>query len=291
MSVATRLNVRRLNPIGVEVTDVDIEKDLDDDLHASLHDLLLENEVVLLRNQELTDPGFQRLGNYFGSIQGHPLGKFSPPGFPDILISSNGKKNGEPIGIFDIGQFWHTDGSYLPQPYMYTMLYGLEIPQDESGMPLGDTMFLSATAAYEGLPDDLKDTLQGMHAVFSYDYQYQQRLKKNPKVLNSAKKKEDVLHPVFRAHPITGRKTLFVNEGYVTRIAELADADSASVLRRLFGHLLSDRFVYRHQWKRGDLILWDNNSTQHCAVADYNASQLRYMKRITVVRSSRQCAG
>ena len=280
--------VRRLDPIGIEILNLDLERGMDDDLFERLHDLFLAHEVVLLRNQALSDEGFQRLGERFGVIVGHPLGKFSPPGYPDILISSNGVEDGKPIGIFDIGQFWHTDGSYLPTPYMYTLLYGVVIPHDTQGRALGDTMFLSATSAYEGLPSNLKEKLAGMHAVYSYDYQYQQRLAKNPSVLNSAQKKEDVRHAVFRAHPLTGKKALFVNEGYVTRIDELAAEESAAVLKELFAHLSSDRYVYRHSWKKGDLIMWDNNSTQHNAVADYTRAQLRYMKRITIKTSCRQ---
>lgn len=288
MRSSTRLHVRPLDPIGVEITNVDLSPDLDDELFEALHDALLEHEVVLLRNQELADQQLQRVGERLGAIEGHPLGKFSPPGYPGILISSNGVKDGEPIGIFDIGQFWHTDGSYLPLPYMYTLLYGLVIPHDDSGRALGDTLFLSATKAYEGLTPALKQRLEGTHALYSYDYQYQRRLKKNPKVLNSAKTREDVKHPVFRKHPLTGRTALFVNEGYVTRICELPGAESDAVLKQLFEHLTGRSYVYRHSWKPGDVIIWDNNATQHCAIGDYNATQLRFMKRITVKTSARQ---
>jgi taurine dioxygenase len=287
--VTTSLSIRQLDPIGAEVLNLDLESGLQADTFGQLHDLLLSREVLLLRGHvQLADAMFARLGKQFGQVEGHPLGKFCPPNFPEILISSNGVKDGQPIGIFDIGQFWHTDGSYLPAPYMYTMLLGLTIPYSVDGRPLGDTMFLSATAAYDALTSEMKGRLEGLQAVYSYDYQYQQRLARNPKVLNSSKKKEDVLHPVIRKHPITGRKAIFVNEGYVKKIVGLSEADSNSLLKELFAHLLSPEFVYRHKWQPGDLLIWDNNSTQHCAVGDYAMPQLRYMKRVTIKTSSRQ---
>jgi taurine dioxygenase len=282
MHINGSMTLRKLDAIGVEVQGVDLDAGLDSATFAELQSILHDEEVVLFRNQTIRDEQLVRLARQFGDIQGHPTQKFSPPGFPDILISSNGMKDGEPIGITDIGQFWHTDGSYLPKPYMYTMLYGIEIPTDDNGQVLGDTMFLSATAAFDRLRPEMKQKLDGLRGVYSYDYRYQQRLTKNPNVVSAAKKKENATHPVVRSHPITGKKAIYINEGYVNSIEGLPEAESKPLLEAIFSHLQNKQFQYRHKWQKGDLIIWDNNSTQHNAVPDYKLPQLRLMKRIII---------
>jgi taurine dioxygenase len=279
--------VRPLANFGLEILGLDLSAGLDESTSEKLQDLLLQKEILLFRDQNLKDQAIIDFANQLGVTQGHPLGKFTSPGFPDILLSSNKMEKGEPIGIMDIGQFWHTDGSYLPIPYMYTLLYGAEIPHDKDGKPLGDTLFLSATLAYEALPDDIKTIIGTLSAFHSYDFRYQLRLKKNPEVLSAAKAKVDIKHPIAYEHPITGRNALFVNEGYVKKIEGLSDMEVERLLNKLFSHLQNPVFGYRHQWKKGDVIVWDNVSTQHNAVADYSRHQSRLMKRVTITKSSR----
>ena len=279
--------VRPLANFGLEILGLDLSAGLDESTSEKLQDLLLQKGILLFRDQNLKDQAIIDFANQLGVTQGHPLGKFTSPGFPDILLSSNKMEKGEPIGIMDIGQFWHTDGSYLPIPYMYTLLYGAEIPHDKDGKPLGDTLFLSATLAYEALPDDIKTIIGTLSAFHSYDFRYQLRLKKNPEVLSAAKAKVDIKHPIAYEHPITGRNALFVNEGYVKKIEGLSDMEVERLLNKLFSHLQNPVFGYRHQWKKGDVIVWDNVSTQHNAVADYSRHQSRLMKRVTIKKSSR----
>jgi len=279
--------VRPLANFGLEILGLDLSAGLDESTSEKLQDLLLQKGILLFRDQNLKDQAIIDFANQLGVTQGHPLGKFTSPGFPDILLSSNKMEKGEPIGIMDIGQFWHTDGSYLPIPYMYTLLYGAEIPHDKDGKPLGDTLFLSATLAYEALPDDIKTIISTMSAFHSYDFRYQLRLKKNPEVLSAAKAKVDIKHPIAYEHPITGRNALFVNEGYVKKIEGVSDMEVERLLNKLFSHLQNPVFGYRHQWKKGDVIVWDNVSTQHNAVADYSRHQSRLMKRVTIKKSSR----
>jgi taurine dioxygenase len=279
--------VRPLANFGLEILGLDLSAGLDESTSEKLQDLLLQKGILLFRDQNLKDQAIIDFANQLGVTQGHPLGKFTSPGFPDILLSSNKMEKGEPIGIMDIGQFWHTDGSYLPIPYLYTLLYGAEIPHDKDGKPLGDTLFLSATLAYEALPDDIKTIIGTLSAFHSYDFRYQLRLKKNPEVLSAAKAKVDIKHPIAYEHPITGRNALFVNEGYVKKIEGVSDMEVERLLKKLFSHLQNPVFGYRHQWKKGDVIVWDNVSTQHNAVADYSRHQSRLMKRVTIKKSSR----
>ena len=280
-------DVKPLGPLGVEVSGIDLDRGIDAATAAALQDLLLDKEVVLFRGQQLSDAALLGFARRLGTTKGHPLGKFSAPGFPDVLISSNVMENGEPVGIRDIGQFWHTDGSYLPVPYQYTLLYGVEIPHDDNGNPLGDTLYLSATAAYDALSPALKNEIDKRIAIHSYDYRYSLRVEQNPHVLAASTSKDDARHPMVYRHPLSGRPALFVNEGYVHEIDGMPRERAQVLLKELFAHLQKPQFAYRHRWKAGDLIMWDNVSTQHNAVPDYKLPQRRYMKRITITQSSK----
>lgn len=280
------INLHRLGPLGVEARGVRFENGLDESQGQALYAALLEHGLVLVRDAGIADADFVDLGRRFGTIQNHRISRFSPPGFPEIHILSNATRDGEPLGNVDAGQFWHSDGSYLPEPYMYTMLHAVTVPRADDGTPLGSTCFASTTAACDALPETLKDRIAGLHAVHSYAFRYVQRLEQNAKAQSGgAERRPDVLHPIVRAHPITGRMALFLNEGYVVRVNELDDSESDELLRVLFAHGLEDRFCYTHVWQEGDLLFWDNNSAQHRAVQDYQP-KVRTMKRINV-RSAR----
>ena len=158
----------------------------------------------------------------------------------------------------------------------------------ENGEPRGDTMFSSMTAAYEALPDGTKRKLGGRLAVNSYVHGYYRDRKSGPRRALSPEQMSqtpDVAHPVVRVHPETGRKCLFVNEGYTTRILDMDETESDALLAELFAHVKRPEFVYRHQWQVGDFLVWDNCSTQHRAVPDYALPQRRLMERTTLTGS------
>jgi alpha-ketoglutarate-dependent taurine dioxygenase len=234
MQSTTKLNVRPLHPIGVEILNLNLAAGLGAALFEPLHDLLLRQGLVLIRKQALSDAQFQQFGELFGT-----------PG--------------------------HLDESDLSELPMYTLLYGAEIPQDVEGRPADETMFISALTAYQELAPELETRLAGMHAVHGSDG-----------------KSQDIHRPVLRAHPLTGKCVLFVSEGHVTRIAELPEDESTALLDQLFAHLASGKYVYRHKWKPGDLMIWDHNSIQHKAGSDYKPEQSSCIKRITIKTSSRQ---
>jgi taurine dioxygenase len=141
-------------------------------------------------------------------------------------------------------------------------------------------MFLSAMAAYQELAPELETKLVGMHAVHSCGG--------TSSPVSNVSKSESIQHPVLRQHPLTGKTALFVNEGHVTRIAELPQEASTVLLKQLFAHLDSDKYVYRHKWKCGDLILSDNNSMQYRFIVDDAPDQPRCLERITIRTSPRQ---
>ena len=150
-------------------------------------------------------------------------------------------------------------------------------------------MFSSMTAAYEGLPQSMKEKLEGRRAINSYTHGYYRdrnsgpRRKLTPEQMHQT---PDVAHPIVRVHPDTGRRCLFVNEGYTTRIVDMDEQESSALLTELFAHVKKADFVYRHQWQVGDFLIWDNCSVQHCAVPDYALPLRRLMERTTLTGSA-----
>jgi taurine dioxygenase len=210
-----------------------------------------------------------------------------------VLIVSNIVENSRPIGNMDAGHHWHTDLSYLPLPSRCTILYAREVPHRE-GKAVGDTLFASTYAAYDALPAAMKQRLAGLKAIHSYVGQYQARAAKIRQAggvredlsEEQQKKVPDVSHPIVRTHPYTGRKCLYVSAGLNTGIVGMSPEESRPLLQELFDHCVRPEFVYRHSWRVGDLVMWDNCSAQHCAVADYALPERRLMYRTTVIGSA-----
>jgi taurine dioxygenase len=220
----------------------------------------------------------------FGELEHHVRTDRCRPGFPELFIVSNIIENGKPIGSQDAGFFWHSDLCYAAEPSRGSLFYAHEIPMQD-GAPKGDTLFASMTAAYDALPDATKQTLAGRNAVNSYiaGYSRDRKSGKRPELTPEQRAKTpDMPHPAVRTHPVTGKKCLFVNEGYTTEIVGLPEAESHAMLQSLFEHLKEDRFVYRHKWSKGDFLIWDNCATQHRAVLDYELPLRRRMERTTL---------
>ncbi len=252
-------------------------------------DLLHQREVIFFRNQQLTPEQHIAFSRRFGELEHHVRKDCCRPGFPELFVVSNVVENGRPIGSQDAGLFWHSDLCYLKEPSRGSLFYAREVPRDADGKPLGDTMFASGSAAYAALPDTDKHTLAGLKAVNSYAKGYYRDRNSGPrKPLTEEQKMRtpDVEHPIVRTHPYTGRKCLFLNEGYTSSIVGMSEPESHALLARLFEHSTRPEFVYRHQWRVGDFLIWDNCSTQHRAVMDYALPQRRRMERTTLVGSA-----
>ena len=273
--------------VGAEVTGVDVAGGVDAREFKTVLDALHEYSVIVLRGQTLSPDDQIAFTKRFGEMRTSFYNRYGVPGHPELSIVSNiVDEKGESIGIADAGMLWHTDASYLPTPDMYTLLYGIEIPQAD-GRPLGDPVFTSSQLAFEALPPDLQTRLRGLRAVHSFvDHlakkQRAGNLKRAPLTAQQKAELPDVSHPIVRTHPVTGRPCLYVTEGHTSRIEGLADAESAELLGMLDAHLKNPRFHYRHQWKPGDLLIWDNCSAHHLAVFDYG-TQPRRLHRAGVV--------
>ncbi|MBV7483680.1 TauD/TfdA family dioxygenase [Bordetella sp. BOR01] len=279
--------IRSGAPAGAEITGVDISAGVDEETFIDIRNALHEYGVVVLREQRISPE--QQLGfcRRFGNFEPHAVPQYLVPGYQDLLCVSNIlDDNDQPIGLIDAGRVWHTDGHFDERPNMYSMLYALEIPRDEQGRTLGSTWFLSTAAAYDSLPLELKRRLEGMRADNSLAavYQAMKRIhaatKRAP--LSAERQAKVVTHPVVRTHPATGRKCIYVSQAATLRIHGLSDEESRALIDELHAICVREEMIYRHRWEVGDLLLWDNCSTQHYAVGDYALPQRRLMHRTTI---------
>lgn len=272
-------------PLGAEIRGVNLAHNIEDSVFRTIVDLFHEHEVVYFRDQDLTPEQHIAFSRRFGELEHHVRQECCRPGYPELFVVSNILENGRPIGSQDAGLFWHSDLCYLKEPSRGSLFYAREVPRDAHGNPAGDTMFASAIAAYEALPEADRRMLEGLKAVNSYAKGYYRDRKSGPrKELTEEQKRRtpDVEHPIVRTHPYTRKKCLFVNEGYTARIVGMSEAESDALLARLFEHSTRPEFVYRHQWRVGDLLMWDNCSVQHRAAMDYALPQRRRMERTTL---------
>jgi len=275
--------------IGVEAVGVDLSKMPDAKKMEQIEKAFVDNCVLLFRNQKLSEDQHVVFSKHFGGLEIHVLKQYLLPDRPEILRISNIQENGKNIGISDAGQYWHTDLSYTNTPSRCSVLLAKMIPDPEGDRTYGDTCFVNTMAAYDDLDEETKTYLSTLKAVHSYSERYERmRLASNgasqrePLTDEQKKQVPDVTHPVVRTHPISGRKSIYVNEGFAMRIEGLPSDKSDRLLKQLFDHCTSERYMYRHKWKAGDMIMWDNCSTQHLAVADYGVHQPRLMHRTTV---------
>ena len=271
--------------LGAEIAGVDLSRPLDDETFRAIEAAWHEHEVIFFRGQDLSPEQHIAFSRRFGALEHHVRQDCCKPGYPEIFVVSNVIENGRPIGSQDAGLFWHSDLCYKHEPSRGSLFYAREVPLAADGSPLGDTVFASMTAAYRALPEHVRRLIDGRKAVNSYLHGYYRDRKSGPrKELTEEQKRKtpDVEHPVVRTHPYTGKKCLFACEGYTTKIVGLDDRESAAVLTGLFEHLKKPEFLYRHQWRVGDFLIWDNCATQHLAIPDYALPQRRRMERTTL---------
>lgn len=270
--------------LGAEVIGADLTKPLSDAEFAQIHAAFYEHEVIFFRGQELSDEDHIRFSARFGALRKLKLTNVLHVQHPEIMVISNIKKDGEYIGSYDAGVFWHTDGAYLANPHAVSALRALQVPVVD-GRVLGDTQYTSVSKAYDALPASMKKRLEGLQAVQSIMHRLKQTLESGIKKDYGAALKADpeAVHPLVRVHPVNGRKCLYVTEGYTSRILGIPEDESRDLIKELTAHCIKPEFIYRHNWRQHDLVMWDDCSTQHKATFDYPASTPRLMHRTTVV--------
>jgi taurine dioxygenase len=245
--------------IGAIITGLDLSKPMDDATYDLLHEAILEHCVICIRGQAaMTSENQLEYANRWGEVAVHPYVP-SIEGYPGVMK------------IYDpnpITQTWHSDTTHAERPPSLTILLARTIP------PFGgDTMWANAYSAYEGLSDGMKETLAPLRAV------HQGTALAADAGLDAEAVKS--VHPVIRTHPETGRKALFVNGNYVVSFEGWSVEDSAPLLQYLYRQFEKPEYQYRHHWQEGDLVMWDNRSTQHSVVGD-TAGAERVLHRITI---------
>ncbi|MGH8634613.1 MAG: TauD/TfdA dioxygenase family protein [Burkholderiales bacterium] len=281
---------------GAELSGVDLSQDLDAYTFAQISKAFFDHQVVVFRNQKITPEQQIAFTRRFGVLEQHVRKEHRLEGYPEILIVSNVlNEQGKAIGVEDAGRFWHSDLSYKQVPSLLSALYALEVPV-RSGVVLGNTSFASTTAAYDALPEPMKQRLQGLKNVHSYVYyrskniqaQQEERGRGDRVVQEHALTPEhlqqvpDTETPIVRTHPVTGRKGLFINEGHTSHIVGLPRAESDALLGDICRHIIQPEFQYEHHWQANDLLMWDNCAAQHKANFNYRLPLRRLMYRTTV---------
>lgn len=250
--------------VGAEIVGLDLSRPLNDADFARVHQAHLDYNVVVFRDQRITPQQQIDFSRRFGVLQIHVLKQFLLANHPEIFIISNIKENGQPIGLGDAGKFWHSDLSYKEFPSLGSMLYAQELPEEG-----GDTLFASQQLAFETLPAELRQAIDGKRAAHSYTARYTDEVFAGIRrpTLTEAQLAEvkAVVHPVVRTHPETGRRGLFVNENFTTHILDVPEDESRQILAELYAHSAKPEFIYRHQWQDGDMVFWDNRALIHLA--------------------------
>ena len=277
--VYSRIGVKPIaGALGAEIEGVDLARDLDNHTFAEIHQALLDHLVIFFRDQTLTPDQHKNFGKRFGTLNVHP---YAPAlaGHPEVMTIFKEKDDKA-----NFGGGWHSDMTFLEEPALGSILYAREVPPHG-----GDTLFANMYLAYESLSHGLKKTLSGLKAVHSANRQYgiegseaaqlnEQRSMK-PKI--SADAKKEVLHPVVRTHPDTGRKALYVNRAFTERFEGWTKRESRPLLHYLCDHAVQMEYTCRFRWTKDALAFWDNRAAQHYALNDYHGFR-RVMHRVTV---------
>jgi taurine dioxygenase len=264
--------------IGAEIRGVDLAHPLDDAIFAAVENAYNAHGVVFFRGQKLTPPQQVAFTRRFGEIEFNIFSeRWSVPGNPEIVVISNITEKNRPVGVRRAGENWHSDMCYTARPPRGSTLYAIEVPELH-GLALGDTEFASAQAAWEALPDPLRHRIEGRRAVFDFAG----RKRAVPPTREEIDRNPPVMHPIVRTHPYTGKKCLCIMRDDCTSIEGLEQDEAEALIAALSDHIVKPAFVYRHQWRPGDLLMWDNCTVQHRAIQDYDLPQRRLMHRTTV---------
>jgi len=272
----TTLSIEPISPaLGAIVSGVRLAAPLDDATQRQIEQALLDHQVLFFRDQPLTPTQQANFAARFGDLHIHPIYPSSPEQREVIVLDT---------AVTDVrdNAIWHTDVTFLETPALGAVLAAKQLPPYG-----GDTLWASGIAAFEALSKPLQQLLDGLTATHDISKSFpQERFGASDADLarleDARRKNPPRSHPVIRTHPITGRKALFVSDGFTTRINELEAAESRAILELLFAHCARPEFTLRWRWKENDVAFWDNRVTQHYAVDDYRP-QRRVMHRATIL--------
>ena len=264
--------------LGAEITGVDLRQPLDGAAIAALRTAFDQHIVLCIRAQDLSEEDQLRAATYFGKVhvRRKPTNGRDPGGQWDtpFMLVTNIVEGGKPIGVFGDGEMWfHHDTSYYPEPHRATLLYAMQLPSWGS-----NTCFSNMYKAYENIPRALRDRLEGRKVLQVHDYKRRERLDLDKIDLDRVR---HFAQPIFITHPATGRKALYVSRLMSAQIEGLSREESDAALEELFAIAEDALIVYEHQWRLGDLVIWDNWCSIH-ARKDFPREEPRLMRRLTI---------
>jgi taurine dioxygenase len=277
------IEIRKVSPrIGAEIQGVDV-RNLDDAAFRAIYQAFLDHILIVVPGQDLTEQQFLDFSARFGELKAHITKKAHHPRHPFLLLMDNrieDTRTGEETKtasprLVRIGNVWHTDTSYDYIAAKATGMYAVNVPSTG-----GDTLFSNSYLAWDTLPEHLKKKLEARSAT----YVYGGRLKRQQdRMEESEKGRPPAVHPLVQVHPETGRTSLYFNDGQITSIIGMETTESDAVIAELAAHTASADGDYRHKWRRGDVVLWDNRCSIHCATGDYPAHERRTNWRSTIM--------
>lgn len=275
-----QLEIRPLCPaFGAELLGVDLAQPLGDALNGRLRAAFLEHQLLLFRDQDLAPECQVQLGRQFGEVQVHVMSQYHADGFPELYYLSNLDENGAPSGKHpDKGTLaWHTDGSWRRVTGQATFLYAVEVP----GVG-GETHFCDMYGAYEALSEEMKQRVEGMRAVHNLDFSRNRRHAEDPMTEEQKRAVPPVDHPIVRTHPETGRKCIFLGD-HAECIADMHYDEGRRFIEELNALVVRPELTYCHQWRRRDLVIWDNRCLMHRSTPYDAARERRVMRRCTIL--------
>ena len=269
------MNITKLSEhTGAEVTGVDLTQPIDADTKARLNQAFVEHSVLVVRDQKMDPHQVLAAVQLFGEVFIQHNTRFALPECPQIHYISNQDKF--PDGTRYIpGEGYHTDHSNDARPPKATVLYAVTLP--DRG---GDTQYVNMHRAYETLPAATQERIADLKAIHVYQNSHSTRKLMGLSEANKERVPNAVLHPIVRTHPETGRKAIYINPIRIEGILGLAHAEALPLLDELLEHAIQPQHQYRHQWRQGDLTMWDNRCLLHKANGDYDMNQLRYLYRV-----------
>ena len=278
------MKVNRLsNVLGAEVTGIDVSK-IDDAIFYAIHEAFLEHLIIVFRDQDLDPEPHIEFSQRFGEVEVHLATDHLHPDTDKVMLVSNKQVDGHYIGAVSAGDYWHSDLSCQARPNLASFLHAKELPAEG-----GDTGFCNQYAALETLPDDLRQQIDGRNGIHTFNRMRNPRVKVPEMHKDDAKMRyadrapPDGIHPIVRTHPETGRKALYVSHRFTVGIENMPDEESRPILDAIFEHQLNGELIYRHKWRLGDLVMWDNRCTTHHAYGGIPAGQIRHMHRTSLI--------
>ena len=275
------LKLRKLSyALGAEVCDFNVAAPMSEAQFGEIYQAFLDNGILLFRDQDITREQHIEFSRRFGELDKHDsLPRDRHPNYPELLLVTNEPNaDGTPSHSRYTGRSWHSDMSFTPVPSLGSLLKSWTVP--EVG---GDTLFANMTLAYDTLSDGMKKLIAGLHGIQLAGTRKINHAPSGLERLAEQKKlNPPIAQPVVRTHPETGRKALYLGDK-VKRFDGMTEEESQPLIKFLNAHATRPEFLYRHQWRKNDILVWDNRCTMHQALGDFDETQRRHMERTTVL--------